>query len=141
MTAHIHRITKDNTDLLANIAEDVFDHAIDPVRLEHFLDSAGHVLFVAVDGGVVVGHIRGIVHLQPDRDADLYIDNLGVAPTHKRQGIATRLIRALVDWGGMHGCTYAWVATEPDNDEGVPKRSASRGRRWRGLKARSGTDF
>lgn len=126
MPIDIHRITSANTGLLANVDEDVFDDVIDPQRLQRFLADPGHVLFVAADSGRVIGHIRGIVHLQPDRASDLYIDNLGVGDSHKRQGVASRLIRELITWGKAQGCTYAWVATEPDNDEGVPFYEAQR---------------
>jgi len=124
--ADIHRITPANTGLLERIAQDVFDEAITPALLQRYLADAGHALFVAVDSGLVVGQIRGIVHLQPDRASDLYIDNLGVSPAHQRQGVATQLVGALVEWGKAHGCTYVWVATEPDNDSGVPFYKAQR---------------
>lgn len=126
MAADIHRITPANMGLLEKIAGDVFDEAIEPAFLQRYLADPGHALLVAVDGGLVVGQIRGIVHLQPDRASDLYIDNLGVSPAHQRQGIATRLVSALVAWGKAHGCTYVWVATEPDNDSGVPFYKAQR---------------
>jgi ribosomal protein S18 acetylase RimI-like enzyme len=57
------------------------------------------------------------VHLQPDRASDLYVDNLGTAPSHQRRGIAAQLMRALLAWGEARGCTYAWVATETDNEQ------------------------
>jgi aminoglycoside 6'-N-acetyltransferase I len=126
MTVSIHRITRDNSGLLDAIAQDVFDHAIAAERLDAFIAAPGHALFVAVDDREVVGHIRGIVHLQPDRASDLYIDNLGVSPVQQRQGIATRLIQALVAWGRAQGCTYVWVATEPNNDGGIAFYEAQR---------------
>jgi len=97
----------------------VFDEDITPDRLGPFLAAAGHVMFVAVEADLVVGQIRGMVHVQPDRASDLYIDNLGVAPSHKRRGIGRQLIAALVRWGEAQGCTYAWLATESDNDEAI----------------------
>jgi ribosomal protein S18 acetylase RimI-like enzyme len=121
-----HRITLENRALLDSVDEDVFDHAITPERLEAFLTAPGHALFVAVENGTVVGHARGIVHVQPDRAADLYIDNLGVAGSEQRKGIATRLVRDLVAWGRTQGCTYVWVATEPDNDVAIAFYGAQR---------------
>jgi ribosomal protein S18 acetylase RimI-like enzyme len=112
----LHHITQENRALLANIAEDVFDHEIAPDKLDAFLACPQHRLIVAVDGGEVIGHIRGIVHLQPDKASDLYIDNLGVTPGRQREGIAAHLIRELVAWGKAEGCIHAWVATETDND-------------------------
>ena len=42
-------------------------------------------------------------------------DLLGVAEDRRREGIATRLLDALVAWGRYLGCEEAWVGTEPDN--------------------------
>lgn len=116
MPASIHHITAANTALLDRVDPDVFDHPIDQRHLAAYVADPRHGLFVAVENGAVVGHIRGNVHLQPDRAPDLYIDNLGTAPSHQRRGIAARLMEALVAWGTAQGCTYAWVATETDND-------------------------
>jgi aminoglycoside 6'-N-acetyltransferase I len=72
-----------------------------------------------VENNLVVGQIRGNVHLQPDRAPDLYIDNLGTSPARQRRGIAAAMIKALIDWGKGQGCTFAWVATETDNDGAI----------------------
>ena len=117
MPVSIHHITPANTALFDNVDPDVFDHPIDPARLAAYVADPLHAMFVAVEEGRVVAHIRGIVHLQPDRASDLYIDNLGTAPSHQRRGIAARLMRALLAWGEAQGCTYAWVATEIENDQ------------------------
>lgn len=116
MTFAIHHVTPATTALLAHVDPDVFDHEIDPARLAAFAAAPLHALFVAVEGGLVVGQIRGSVHLQPDRASDLYIDNLGTAPAQQRRGIASALMARMLDWGKEQGCTYAWVATETDND-------------------------
>ena len=115
MTVSIHYITPATIALLGNVAPDVFDHAIEPERVAAYVADPLHAMFVAAEDGKVVGHIRGCVHLQPDRASDLYIDNLGTAPGHQRRGIASDLMRALLAWGEAQGCTYAWVGTETDN--------------------------
>jgi aminoglycoside 6'-N-acetyltransferase I len=115
----IHRITPENTRLLDTIAEDVFDHDIDPVSLEDYATAPDHVLIVAVSDGVVIGQARGVLHRQPDSAADLYVDNLGVAPARQREGAATRLVEALIAWGRARStCRSVWLATEHDNAEG-----------------------
>ncbi len=116
MGISIVKVTAANAALLGRVDPDVFDHEIDPARIAAYVADALHAMFVAVDGDLVVGQIRGSVHLQPDRGPDLYIDNLGTAPSHQRRGIATDMIQAMLDWGTAQGCGYAWVATETDND-------------------------
>lgn len=116
MPISIQQVTPGNADLLSRVDPDVFDHAIRPALLATYLADPLHAMFVAIDAGFVVGQVRGSVHLQPDRASDLYIDNLGTAPSHQRRGVASAMIGAMLDWGKAQGCTYAWVATETDND-------------------------
>lgn len=119
--ADILLVTRDKAGALAadRILADVFDDDIDAAGLAAYLDAPGHALFVARADDAVVGQARGCVHLQPDGPPELYIDNLGVAPAYKRRGIATALVRALIDWGRAQGCASMWVATETDNAEGL----------------------
>ena len=56
-----------------------------------------------------------MVHRHPDTATELYVDNLGVAVTLQRKGVATRLMRELLAWGKELGCALAWVGTEPGN--------------------------
>ena len=119
MAIVIHGVTAENADLLKTVADDVFDEEITTDRLGPFLAAPGHMMFVAVEADQVVGQIRGMVHVQLDRASDLYIDNLGVAPSHKRRGIATMLIAALFAWAKAQGCISVWLATETDNDEAI----------------------
>lgn len=112
----IHRITPERTALLSSVDPDVFDHAIDPEHLAAYAAAPLHAMFVALADDMVVGQIRGCVHLQPDRSADLYVDNLGTAPSHQRRGIASALMKAMLAWGREQGCTHCWVATETDNE-------------------------
>jgi aminoglycoside 6'-N-acetyltransferase I len=118
MQFEIVNITPQNLSLLDKVAVDVFDDDINPEFLASYLKQPHHQLFVAVANGEVVGQVRGTIHFQPDEPQHLYVDNLGVTPNAKRQGIASALFKALVDWGKTKGCKTYWVATECDNDEG-----------------------
>jgi ribosomal protein S18 acetylase RimI-like enzyme len=119
MGVSIIEVTPATAGLLGNVDPDVFDHPIDPSRLAAYVADPLHVMFVAVEDHLIVGQIRGNVHLQPDRAPDLYIDNLGTSPSRQRRGIAAAMIKALIDWGKGQGCTFAWVATETDNDGAI----------------------
>jgi len=125
MTTEIVRVGPAQAALLERVADDVFDEAIDPARLAAYLAEAGHLMVVAVADGEVVGQARGMVHRHPDEPTELYIDNLGVTPSRQREGIATRLLDDLVDWGCSLGCEEAWVSTETDNG---PARALYAGR-------------
>src|SRR5690242_11777115 len=99
MTVDILRIGPGDAAVLGRVADDVFDADIDPARVTAYLAEPGHLMVLAVAGGEVVGQARGMVHRHPDLPTELYIDNLGVTPGRRREGIATRLLDELVAWG------------------------------------------
>jgi GNAT superfamily N-acetyltransferase len=51
-------------------------------------------------------------YVHPDKPAELWINEVGVAPSHQRQGVGQRLLGALFELGGSLGCREAWVLTE-----------------------------
>lgn len=111
----IRRLGPGDASVLDRVAADVFDHPINKKRLAVYLRDPNHLLLVAICEGEVVGQTRGMIHLHPDMDDELYIDNLGVTPAFQRRGVATRLIKALLKAGKDQGCKEAWVGTEEDN--------------------------
>jgi ribosomal protein S18 acetylase RimI-like enzyme len=116
MTVDIRRIGPGDAAVLGRVAEDVFDDDIDPGRVAAYLAEPGHLMVLAVAGGEVVGQARGMVQRHPDKPTELYIDNLGVTPGRRREGIATRLLDDLAAWAKAKGCEAAWVGTELDNE-------------------------
>ena len=112
-----HRITSGNVRLLDQVAPDVFDDVIDPHRVVAYAAQASHLLIVALDADRVVGQVAAYVHAHPDQPSDLYIDNLGVTPAMRRQGIARRLVNEIREWGAALGCAQAWIVTDTDNLE------------------------
>ncbi len=129
MTVQILRIGPADSHLLERVAEDVFDHPIDPEHLRAYLADAGHMMVLAVNDGMVVGQARGVLHFQPDEAPGLYIDNMGVTPARQREGIAGRMLDNLLAWGRESGCSHAWLGTELDN---VPARSLYEDRGFKG---------
>lgn len=108
-------ITPDTLDALTIVLDDVFDDPIMPEALAAFVAQPNHRLIVALDGETVVGQIRGMILYQPDDNPQLYIDNLGVTPFYQRQGIATKLVIAMIDWGNSQNVAAHWVLTESEN--------------------------
>ena len=116
MEVQIIRAAPAQAGLLDRVAEDVFDERIDLGRLAAYLADPSHLMVLAIANGEVIGQARGVVHRHPDEPTELYIDNLGVTPTRKREGVATRLLDDLVAWARSLGCEQAWVGTEVDNE-------------------------
>jgi len=112
----LKRLTHHDTDLIAHIAPDVFDEPVDPSRLAAYLATPGHIMVVAIDDGSIVGQCAGVVHRHPDKPTELYVDEVGTASTHRRQGIARAMLDELFAWGRELGCEEAWLGTELDND-------------------------
>lgn len=112
---NLKRIRHNHSTLFENIAPDVFDEPIDPERLAAYLAEPGHLMVLAFDGDTVVGQCAGVIHRHPDKPTELYVDEVGTASTHLRQGIARKMLAELFAWGRELGCTEAWLGTERDN--------------------------
>lgn len=116
MTPEIRYVRPGDEALFERVAPEVFDHALERDQLARYLAAPGHHLFVAIVDGQIVGQIAAVVHCHPDgRSTELYIDEVGVTPACQRQGIARRLLDAMLAHGKELGCREAWVGTEPDN--------------------------
>ena len=101
---------------LNRLAADVFDDPIVESSAQEFLDDPRHRLVVAIDSDVVVGFVSAVIYLHPDKPApELWINEIGVAPTHQRQGIGKALLQAMLEEAKQSGCTEAWVLTEREN--------------------------
>ena len=116
--------------VLERVAPDVFDHAVRPEFAADFLSDSRHHIAVAIDDDVVVGFASGVHYIHPDKPPELWINEVGVAPTHQRQGTATRVLDALFARGRELGCREAWVLTERDNAAAVALYASAGGREW-----------
>jgi ribosomal protein S18 acetylase RimI-like enzyme len=101
--------------VLDNVAPGVFDNPVDARLTEEFLADLRHHIAVAIDDGRVVGMATAVHYVHPDKAAQLFVNEVGVAATHRRLGIGRALMAALLAKGKALGCTEAWVGTEPDN--------------------------
>jgi len=101
--------------VLQRVAPDVFDNPIDERQLRAFLDDDRHILIVAVDNDTVVGMASAVEYFHPDKQPQLWINEVGVAATHRRLGIGTRLVERLLDTARDRGCVFAWLGTDVDN--------------------------
>lgn len=101
--------------ILERVAAGVFDRPVRPELVAELLADPRHHLAVAVDGEEVVGFASGLHYIHPDKDPELWINELGVAPDHRRRGLGRRLMRALLEHAAAVGCREAWVLTEHGN--------------------------
>ncbi|MFM9943149.1 MAG: GNAT family N-acetyltransferase [Hyphomicrobiaceae bacterium] len=110
-----HWLGDSNTHLLANVATDVFDHAIDRGQLASFAADPRHLMMLAVDGATVIGFASACEVLHPDKPPQLFINEVSVAADYQRRGIGRTLVEMLLAAARERGCHQAWVGTEVDN--------------------------
>ena len=116
MAIDIKLLGPQDTRALANVAPDVFDNPIDVARADEFLADPRHHLAVAVDDGLVVGFVSAVHYVHPDKPSpELWINEVGVAATHRGRGLGTRLLRAVFAVARGLGCAEAWVLTDRAN--------------------------
>ena len=102
---------------LDSVASDLFDHAIDRDALREFLSSDRHHLVVAIDEGTVVAFASGVHYVHPDKPRpELFLNEVAVAPTHRRRGLGRRVLGALLDHGREIGCGEAWMLVDRANE-------------------------
>ena len=115
MPLEIRLLGPDDDAVLERVADGVFDNAVDPDLTREFLQDARHHLAVAVDAGIVVGMTSAMHYVHPDKPAQLFINEVAVAPTHHGRGIGKQLLALMLAHGRTLGCTEAWVGTEETN--------------------------
>ncbi|MFL5613195.1 MAG: GNAT family N-acetyltransferase [Gemmatimonadaceae bacterium] len=115
MPLELQLLQPNDARVFDRVADGVFDCPVDPTLEREFLDDPRHHMYVAIADGVVVGMISAVHYVHPDKPAQLWINEVGVAPSHHRQGIGSRLLDAMLEHGRSLGCTEAWLGTEEDN--------------------------
>jgi ribosomal protein S18 acetylase RimI-like enzyme len=108
MPIEIKILSTGDEPILMHVADDVFDNPIDPALTKEFLADPRHHLAVAIDDGVVVAFASAVHYVHPDKPPQLWINEVAVAPTHRRQGLGKAVLRALFEVGRSHRCTEAW---------------------------------
>ena len=115
MTVEIRLIDPACGDLLNRVAPGVFDGPVQERWSSEFLADARHHLVVAIDDGSIVGMASALHYVHPDKAPQLWINEIGVAPSHQRRGIGRQLLAAMLAHGRALGCTEAWLGTEENN--------------------------
>ena len=108
-------LSQDDITLLMNVAEGVFDNPIDETFAREFLNDPRHHIVVAISEDMVAGFASAVHYIHPDKPPELWINEVGVAPSHQRQGIAKAILKELLQLGRKLGCKNAWVLTERSN--------------------------
>ena len=118
--------------VLDHVGRDVFDDPVDSAATRAFLADSHHHMAVAIERGTVVGFASGVHYHHPDKPApEMWINEVGVASTHRQRGIGKQILGAIVERARALGCSEAWVLTDRATRRrcGFTSRSAARRRR------------
>lgn len=114
-TIDIRLLGAGDAAVLERVAPGTFDNDVHPLLAREFLGDSRHHIVVALDGDMVVGMISAVDYVHPDKERQLWINEVGVAPTHQRRGIARRMMTVMLEHGKTLGCTEAWLGAEESN--------------------------
>jgi len=115
MTVHIKLLRSGDDAILRNVADGVFDHPVDADLTREFLADLRHHIAVAIEDGVVVGFASGVHYIHPDAHAQLWINEVSLAPTHRQRGLGKAIMNELFKAGRANGCKEAWVLSYRNN--------------------------
>src|SRR5688572_15383739 len=125
VAVEIRILAAGDAGVLARVAPEVFDRGIDMARTVEFLADPRHHLAVAIedaadvgdagDPKLVVGFASAVHYIHPDKPPELWINEVGVAATHRKRGVGRQLLAALLELGRTLGCGEAWVLTDRSN--------------------------
>jgi len=119
VSIEIRMLGPNDAYVLDRVTTGVFDHEIDPALSAEFLRDPRHHLAVALEDGTVVGFASGVHYVHPDKPPELWVNEVGVAPTHQRRGLGKQLLRMLFGRARELGCREAWVLTSPANGAAI----------------------
>jgi len=112
----IKTLQRDDVHLLDNVANDVFDHPINRSLAREFLEDPRHHIVAAIADGLIVAFASAVHYIHPDKPPELWINEVGVAPSHQKRGIAKAILKELLQFGHELGCKNAWVLTDRNNE-------------------------
>jgi len=115
VSIEIRVLRRGDEAILENVAEGVFDHPVRSELIREFLADPRHHIAVAIDAGLVVGFASGVHYIHPDAAAQLWVNEVSLAESHRRRGLGKAIMQALFEAGRENGCVEAWVLTYRDN--------------------------
>ncbi len=126
----IHHLTPDDIGVMEGLLS-TFGEAFDEVAtyngnrpradyLRRLLESESFIALAALKKGEVVGGLAAyeLKKFEQER-SEIYLYDLAVAPTHRREGIATALIQALKAIGKARGAYVLFVQADRGDEPAI----------------------
>jgi ribosomal protein S18 acetylase RimI-like enzyme len=116
-----------DAQVLANVANGVFDHPLQPNLTMEFLNDSRHHIVVAIDAGQVIGFVSAVHYVHPDKPAELWLNEVSVAPTHQSMGVGRLMLTTMFALARELECRCAWVLTDRENSPATRLYAAAGG--------------
>ena len=107
--------TIDDLDTICSASTEIFDNEVIPEITEEFLRDPRHHIALALVKDEIVGMTSAFHYIHPDKQPEMFINEAGVAPSFRNQGIGRRLVQAMCEHAKTLGCKSAWLGTETEN--------------------------
>lgn len=111
----VRAATIEDLNAIEKVGDALFDHPIKRKRAVEFFSDSRHHLFLAFDGLAVVGMASGFHYVHPDKEPELFMNEVGVLEAFQNQGIGRVLVKALWRHAKQLGCKEAWIGTKKSN--------------------------
>jgi aminoglycoside 6'-N-acetyltransferase I len=99
-----------------NVAEDVFDNPVQEKYASEFLkDPRHHIVVALAEGTIIIGFASAVHYIHPDKQTDLWINEVSVAEKYHNQGIGKAIMKEMLRLAHELGCKQAWVLTDRSN--------------------------
>jgi ribosomal protein S18 acetylase RimI-like enzyme len=105
----------DDFDAIVAAGDRVFDHPVNARRAKEFLSDPRHHMMLAFEGPRIVGMASAFHYVHPDKNPQMFVNEVGVLEGYRNRGIGRALVRRLCKHAGSLGCMCAWIATEESN--------------------------
>jgi aminoglycoside 6'-N-acetyltransferase I len=110
----VHRASTGDLSEIERFAE-AFDNPVIPQEAERFLADPRHTLLLGYLDDRPAGLASAVEVFHPDKQPQLFLNEIGVIPTARRHGIATALIQELEQIAQQRSCTTIWVLSDEQN--------------------------
>lgn len=107
--------TIDDLAAMEKVGDDLFDNPIKRSRAIEFLKDTRHHLILAFKADEIIGMASGFHYVHPDKDPELFMNEVGVIEAFQNQGIGRALVKSLLAHAKKLGCREAWIGTEKSN--------------------------
>lgn len=122
MAVRLRWLKQDDSDLSAVAAElngptwEVSRHDFSEQSLKNFLADDRRFYLLGYLDDQIAGAIHGYFYLHPTGVNYIWVDEVDVSQSHRRQGVAKAMLQEIFKYAKERGAEEVWLGTEDDNE-------------------------